>query len=69
MTMEIPTIQDLDQVHKDFEILEPRDLFYRAATELVDLAISGKTKLSLAEAIAVLLQAWNICRFLGSSVS
>lgn len=69
MTMEIPTIHDLDQSHKDFEILEPRDLFYRAATELVDLAISGKTKLSLAEAIAVLLQTWNICRFLGSSVS
>jgi hypothetical protein len=58
--MEMPTTQDLDQAHKDFEILEPRALFYSAATELVDLAIHGKTKLSLAEAIAVLLQTWNV---------
>jgi hypothetical protein len=58
--MEIPTTQDLDQAHKDFETLEPRAIFYNAATELVDLAIHGKTKLSLAEAIAVLLQTWNV---------
>ena len=58
--MEIPTIQDLNQSHQDFETREPRDLFYKAATELVDLAIQGKTKLSLAEAIAVLLQTWNV---------
>jgi hypothetical protein len=40
--MEIPTIQDLDQAHKDFETREPRALFYSAATEFVDLAIHGK---------------------------
>lgn len=58
--MQMPTIQDLDQARKDFETFEPRDLFYNAATELVDLAIHGKTNLSLAEAIAVLLQTWNV---------
>jgi len=35
------------------------DLFYRAATELVSLALEGKTSLSVAEALAVLLQTWN----------
>lgn len=58
--MEIPTIEDLNRAHREFETQEPRDLFYKAATELVDLAIQGKTKLSLAEAIAVLLQTWNV---------
>lgn len=42
-----------------FEANEPRDLFYRAATELVDLASKGSTSLSVAEALAVLLQTWN----------
>jgi hypothetical protein len=60
LTIDIPTIQDLDQAHEDFLNLEPRGLFYRAATELVDLVINGKSKLSMAEAIAVLLQTWNI---------
>ena len=38
---------------------EPRHLFYRVATELIDLSIKGITKISLAEALAVLLQTWN----------
>jgi hypothetical protein len=42
-----------------FEENEPRDLFYRAATELVDLALRGACALSVAEALAVLLQTWN----------
>jgi hypothetical protein len=35
------------------------DLFYRAATELVTLALEGKTSLTVAEAVAGLLQTWN----------
>jgi hypothetical protein len=42
-----------------FATHEPRDLFYRAATELVRLALEGKTSLNVTEAIAVLLQTWN----------
>jgi hypothetical protein len=60
MAVGILTIQDIENAHKVFEDVEPRDLFYRAATELVDLAIHDKTKLRLSEAIAVLLQTWNI---------
>lgn len=60
MAVGIPTIQDIENAHKIFEDVEPRDLFYHAATELVDLAIHDKTKLKLSEAIAVLLQTWNV---------
>jgi hypothetical protein len=42
-----------------FEEMEPRSLFYRAATELAGLALRGESGLSLTEAIAVLLQTWN----------
>jgi hypothetical protein len=42
-----------------FEANEPRGLFYRAATELVGLALRGETSLTVAEALAVLLQTWN----------
>ena len=55
----IPAIQEIEAARITFEEHEPRDLFYRAATELVDLAISGKTSLNLAEALAVLLITWN----------
>ena len=53
------SLQDLQVARQTFEANEPRDLFYRAATELVDLAIQHKTTLSVAEALAVLLQTWN----------
>jgi hypothetical protein len=55
-----PTIRDLEKAHMKFEKIEPRALFYRTSIELVDLAIKGNTKLELAEAIAVLLQTWNV---------
>jgi hypothetical protein len=54
-----PRPEDLAAAHQAFEANEPRDLFYRAATELVDLAIRGQTSLTLVEALAVLLQTWN----------
>jgi hypothetical protein len=54
-----PTIKDLETAHEIFMANETRDLFYRAATELVDLATRGDSSLSVAEAVAVLLHAWN----------
>jgi len=52
----------LDAVRKAraaFERNEPRDLFYRAAVYLVGEALRGNAPLSVAEALAVLLQTWN----------
>jgi hypothetical protein len=54
-----PTIQEIEAAHRAFEESEPRDLFYRAATELMGLALRGETSLSVTEALAVLLQTWN----------
>jgi len=51
---------ELKAAHAHFELIDPRDLFYRAATELVDLALKKSTPLSVAEALTVLLQTWNI---------
>lgn len=53
------TLADIDAARRVFLSNEPRDLFYRAATELVSLAIKKKTALSVTEAVAVLLQTWN----------
>jgi hypothetical protein len=53
------TIPEIEAARQAFEAHEPRDLFYRAATELVALALDGRTSLSVAEALAVLLQTWN----------
>jgi len=55
----MPTFEELEEARRRFEQYEPRDLFYKAATELVTLALGGKTKLSVAESLAVLLQTWN----------
>ena len=54
-----PSIEDLQEARKVFLSNEPRDLFYRVATELIELAIKEKTKVTLSEALAVLLQTWN----------
>jgi hypothetical protein len=54
-----PTLQDLASARQAFEASDPRDLFYRAATELVTLALEGKSSLNVAEALTVLLQTWN----------
>lgn len=53
------TLAELKKAHKRFEAEEPRSLFYHAAKELVDLSLRGRTKLSVAEALAVLLKTWN----------
>lgn len=59
MTIRTITPADAKRAHAAFEANEPRDLFYRVATELVALALRRATELSLAEALAVLLQTWN----------
>jgi hypothetical protein len=55
----VPTLQELEVSRQAFEEMEPRDLFYRAATELAGLALRGESGLRLTEALAVLLQTWN----------
>jgi len=55
----LPTIDELREAHQVFLNNEPRDLFYRAALELVKLARNDHTCLTLGEAVAVLLQTWN----------
>jgi hypothetical protein len=59
LTLQTPTPEELEKAHQLFEANEPRSLFYRAATELVELAMRGVTRLTVAEAVAVLLQSWN----------
>jgi hypothetical protein len=54
-----PTVAELDEARKRFLVYEPRDLFYRVASELIELALTGKTSITVAEALAVLLQTWN----------
>jgi hypothetical protein len=54
------SIEQYRLAHSTFREKEPRDLFYRAATELVALALERKTKLSVGEALAVLLRTWNM---------
>lgn len=54
-----PTVEELKDARRRFREYEPRDLFYRVASELIDLALAGKTRITVAEALAVLLQTWN----------
>lgn len=55
----VPTVAEIEAARRTFVEQEPRDLFYRVATELIDLSLRQLTKISLAEALAVLLQTWN----------
>jgi hypothetical protein len=58
-TYPVLTIQDLDNARAAFGTHEPRDIFYRAASDLVQLVRSGGGTITLGEALAVLLQTWN----------
>jgi len=58
-TVLTPTAEELKEAHVEFERMEVRNIFYRAAMELVESALMGRSSLSLGEAIAVLLQTWN----------
>ena len=57
--MRTPSKRQLEKARALFQQNEPRDLFYKAATELVTLAFENKTSISVAEAISILLQTWN----------
>lgn len=57
------SLRDLAVARRLFQQNEPRDLFYRVATELVGLAFRRATSIRLAEALAVLLQTWNKARY------
>lgn len=59
MNNHVPTVEDLQQARKVFGTRELRDVFYRAATDLVETALRGAGSVTVAEAIAVLLQTWN----------
>lgn len=50
---------EVQAARETFALKEPRDLFYRAATELISSALDGKSSLTTAECLAVLLQTWN----------
>jgi hypothetical protein len=54
-----PTAADLIKARQVFGRRESRDVFYRAATYLVEQALQGQAPISLSEALAVLLQTWN----------
>lgn len=55
-----PTAIEVLQAHEIFLSKEARDVFYRAALELVDLSRRKEISLSLEEVISVLLQTWNM---------
>ena len=54
-----PTAADLARARQTFRSRESRDVFYRAATYLVEQALQGLAPITLSEALAVLLQTWN----------
>jgi hypothetical protein len=54
------TMQDLKKAQRAYKKQEPRDVAYRAAIALVDLAVRKKVELTTGEALAVLLQSWNM---------
>src|SRR5437016_1045283 len=56
----IITVRTVEDARKNFLAGEPRNLFYLVAAELIDLASRNATKVSVAQALAVLLQTWNV---------
>jgi hypothetical protein len=54
-----PSIDDLNWARREFNKIDPHDLFYKIATELIELAIKKRTNISVAEGLAALLQTWN----------
>lgn len=55
----MPPSEQLDVAHRIYLEREPRDLFYRAAVQLIVLTDAGQGDVSLSEALAVLLVVWN----------
>ena len=59
MPFRTPEFDELQSAQAAYQADERRTLFYRTATELVELAIREELSLSLAEVLTVLLQRWN----------
>ena len=59
MNHQTVTKRELKKAQRAYKEQEPRDVVYRAATALIDLAIRKEVKLSTGEALAILLQSWN----------
>jgi hypothetical protein len=55
-----PSSEELNLAHRIYVERERRDLFYRAAIQLIALADTGQGDVSLSEALAVLLDVWNV---------
>jgi hypothetical protein len=58
LQIRLPTAEEVEAARNEFRGFGP-DLFYRAATELIDLSIRKVTRLSVPEALGVLLKTWN----------
>jgi hypothetical protein len=58
-TNHVVTPDDVKAAREAYQQREPRDVFYRTATVLVDLALRKEISITLAESLAVLLQTWN----------
>ena len=56
----MPTVKQIEDARRSFVAGEPRYLFYKAAIELIELARREPKRMSVAEALAVLLQTWNV---------
>jgi hypothetical protein len=56
----MPTVKEVEDARRSFLVGEPRYLFYKVARELIDLARRDSPRVSVAEALAVLLQTWNV---------
>jgi hypothetical protein len=54
------TMSDWRAARKEYGESEPRALFYKAGTALVKIVRRGDTDLTMAEALSVLLQTWNV---------
>lgn len=54
-----PSVADLARARTQYKQVEPRDLFYRAATDLLSRAHGADSVLNFGEALAVLLFTWN----------
>ena len=57
--VQTPSLDELKRAHEVFYGKERRALFYRAAMDLFNLSLEGKTSLKPSEAIGVLLLTWN----------
>jgi hypothetical protein len=51
--------EQIEKARGVFAQNEPRDLFYRVATDLVERAYGRTSLITLADSLAVLLQTWN----------